>query len=69
MSLIGSNNPKHITKFWIWQKWGFCPPRTKLNMRMLILNGLIQPEAFYSNNYLEKINAEVAEPGQMRKLL
>ncbi len=34
---IGSNNPKHITKFEIWKRFGFCNPRTTLKERESIL--------------------------------
>ena len=42
-SLIGSHNPKHLTKFKIWKKFGFCPPNTNLKIRTSILNGEIDP--------------------------
>jgi hypothetical protein len=37
--LIGSNNSKHVTKYEIWMKFGFCPPKTILNERRKILKG------------------------------
>ena len=37
--LIGSSNPKHITKYQIWKKYNFCPPFTTLDERKRILNG------------------------------
>lgn len=39
MKLIGFHNPKHLTKYLIWKRYGFCPPRTTLKERCLILNG------------------------------
>jgi intein/homing endonuclease len=38
---IGFNNPVHLTKFEIWKKFGFCPPRTTLQQRLKVLNGEI----------------------------
>lgn len=34
---IGFNNPKHLTKLRIWEKYGFCPVRTDIHQRMNIL--------------------------------
>lgn len=45
--LIGSKNPKHITKFQIWKKFGFCPPYTTLEERKKILKGEINPNSYY----------------------
>lgn len=39
MSKIGFNSPKHLTKYLIWKKYGFCPPNTNLLQRKEILNG------------------------------
>lgn len=46
--IIGSNNPKHITKFLVWKKFGFCPPRTNLKQRQSFLSGELNPELFYA---------------------
>lgn len=45
---IGFKNPKHITKYLIWQKFGFCPPKTTLTQRYSILNEKLDPYSFYS---------------------
>lgn len=39
VSDIGFHNPKHLTKYQVWKEFGFCPPRTSLNDRILILKG------------------------------
>lgn len=52
--IISSKNPKHITKFEVWKRFGFCPPRTKLTQRYSMLSA--------SNNIAY---AGVSEPGQM----
>lgn len=39
--IIGSNNPNNLTKFEIWERFGFCPPKTTLDQRSsILLNGL-----------------------------
>jgi hypothetical protein len=45
--IVGSNNPAHKTRYKIWKKYGFVPPRTNLNERIRILKRLINPESFY----------------------
>ena len=62
--IIGSKNPKHITKFQVWKKFGFCPPHTDLRQRREMLNGNMNLALFYNND----THAEVAELGQMRKV-
>jgi intein/homing endonuclease len=44
--IVGSKNPKHVTKYQIWKKFGFCPPYTQLNERMQILKKEIVPHYF-----------------------
>ncbi len=39
MKLIGFHNPKHLTRYLVWKKLGFCPPRTTLEQRIGVLNG------------------------------
>ncbi|MBI2547581.1 MAG: hypothetical protein HYW23_04010 [Candidatus Aenigmarchaeota archaeon] len=39
MESIGFHNPVHFTKYDIWKKFGFCPPRTKLQQRIDTLEG------------------------------
>ncbi|MFH1240100.1 MAG: LAGLIDADG family homing endonuclease [Candidatus Diapherotrites archaeon] len=45
--IIGSNNPKHITKYNVWAKVGFCPPYTKIVQRQKIIEGHLNPKKFY----------------------
>ena len=45
--IIGSNNPKHITKYLIWKKHGFCPTKTNLKERRKILKGKIDVYSYY----------------------
>ena len=38
MNLIGFKNPRLLTKYLIWEKFGYCPPNTNLNGRMALLS-------------------------------
>lgn len=44
---IGSNSSKHLTKYGIWQKFGFCPPHTSLEERKKILKNELSPYNYY----------------------
>ena len=37
MKLVGFSNPKHITKIKVWEKLGYCPPKTTYLERLKIL--------------------------------
>lgn len=41
------SNPKHITKYMVWKKFGFCPPYTKINQRKDILKKKVNPYKLY----------------------
>ena len=47
MKSIGFNSRKHLTKYLIWKKSGFCPPYTSLPQREQILNEELDPYSFY----------------------
>lgn len=47
MREIGSKNPKHMTKYLIWKKYGLCPPHTSLKDRRKILKKEIFPYSYY----------------------
>ncbi|MFQ5722134.1 MAG: LAGLIDADG family homing endonuclease [Candidatus Aminicenantales bacterium] len=40
---IGFRNQKHLTKYMVWEKFGFCPTYTTLEERYRILNGKLSP--------------------------
>jgi len=42
------SNPKHLTKYYIWKQFGFCPPNTTLKQRMDILKKKINPYDLYT---------------------
>ena len=47
MELIGSKNPIKHSRFEIWKKYGFCPPNTKYEQRINILNNKLNPKSLY----------------------
>lgn len=36
--IVGSNSPKHSTKFEVWSKFGYCSPRTTIDQRYEMLS-------------------------------
>jgi hypothetical protein len=46
-SIIGSRNLKNKTKYLVWEKFGICPPRTKIEQRQKILKQEIDIKSFY----------------------
>lgn len=42
MKVIGFSSPKHLTKYKIWKKFGYCPSYTTLIQRNKILNGKLK---------------------------
>ena len=46
---VGFNNPVQYTKYLVWEKFGFCPIRTTLEQRKLILKGGLDPYSLYDN--------------------
>jgi intein/homing endonuclease len=46
MKVIGFHNPSYITRYEVWKKFGFCPPKTTVKQRILMLKGKIDPICF-----------------------
>jgi len=44
---IKPSNPKHTTKYQIWEKFGFLPPKTTLLQRKEIIKNKLSPYKFY----------------------
>jgi intein/homing endonuclease len=42
-----SKNQKHITKYLVWKKFGFYPPKLKIEQRKQILKNKLDPNIFY----------------------
>ena len=62
--IIGSKNPKHLTKFKVWNKFGFCPPYTTLEQRKKMLNGELDPSAVDTSDIPPSKKAGMSELGQ-----
>lgn len=63
-----SSNPKHITKYLVWRKYGILPPYTKIKDRRKILKGIMNP--YYYAGVAERsiavdISQEIAEPQEL----
>lgn len=48
--LIGSRNLNHLSKYLIWRKFGFCPPKLNLSERQKILDGTTNPVSYYNGD-------------------
>lgn len=46
--VIRPNNPRHITRYKIWRKFGFLPPKTNINDRKKMLKKEINPYNYYA---------------------
>lgn len=49
MQIVGFNNPAQHTRYLVWKKFGFCPPKIGVVQRKLILKGELNPADFYKN--------------------
>ena len=47
MELIGSNNHTKLSRYLIWKKWDFCPPKTTYQQRLDIIKGKLDPHLLY----------------------
>ena len=47
MKIIGFRSSKHLTKYKVWRKYGYCPPDTTFLQRKQILSGEEPIENFY----------------------
>ncbi|MCX6803987.1 MAG: hypothetical protein NTY48_05470 [Candidatus Diapherotrites archaeon] len=45
---IGSRNPSRFSRYKIWKKFGYCPPKTSYLQRKQILCGELNPGSFYN---------------------
>lgn len=48
MKEVKSSNPVHLSKYHVWKKFGFCPPRTTLEQKLAMLSGKLDSKIFYS---------------------
>ena len=49
--IIGFSNTNHLTKYEIFQKFGFVPPHISYKERLEIINGMINPWSYYKEKY------------------
>ncbi len=47
---IGFNNPAQFSKYLVWKKFGFCPVKTSIKQRELILSDKLDPCSFYAHD-------------------
>lgn len=47
MKEIGTKNPIQYSRFLVWKKYGFCPPKTTYSQRLKMLGDLIEPSTYY----------------------
>ncbi|MBT4539818.1 hypothetical protein HOC32_06020 [Candidatus Woesearchaeota archaeon] len=45
--IIGSSNPRHQTRYAVWEMFGFLPPGTNINQRKMMLKGNLDQKSFY----------------------
>lgn len=61
--MIGSRNPNYLSKYQIWKKFGFCPPRLNYYQRKEILEGFKNPLEYYVQQSTQKNgNGEIRTP-------
>jgi len=44
---VNPSNSVKVTRYAVWKMYGFCPPRTTLDMRRKFLKGKINPDSMY----------------------
>lgn len=47
MKKIGFNNPAQTSRYLVWKKFGFCPPKSTIEQRQLILSDKLNPCSLY----------------------
>lgn len=47
--IVGSKNPSELSRYFIWKRYGFCPPNLTYNQRKLILRNRLNPIDFYGS--------------------
>ena len=62
IELIGFNNQKHLMKYKIWKRFGFCPPSLDVEKCKKILYEKLSPYDFYNNVDVGRARFEFASP-------
>tara|TARA_Y100000034_G_C6883627_1_gene405367 strand:+ start:1134 stop:1955 length:822 start_codon:yes stop_codon:yes gene_type:complete len=47
MRKMGFNSTKHLTKYYVWKNFGFCPPNTNIIERRKFLKGELDINSYY----------------------
>lgn len=68
MNTIGFNNPKHLTKVVLYERYGEVPPATDLVERVKLIRGTIVLSEFYSVEKLRLNNNRITEKKVLREL-
>lgn len=61
---ISFKNPRHTTKWLIYEKHGYCPKRTNLIERILILQGILNPKRLLQRETTRNLNTSQTEKKQ-----
>lgn len=67
MREISFYSSKHLTKYDLWKKYGFCPARTSTPERVLMLEGKLNPHSWYQNS--ARMTPECMSPEKRFKML
>lgn len=67
MDEIGFYSSKHLSKYSLWEKFGFCPAKTSTPERMLMLDGKLDPHNWYKSDV--QFTPECIPPKKRFKML
>lgn len=67
MTEIGFYSSKHLTKYSLWKKYGFCPAKTSTPERIFMLEGKLDPRSWYKSNI--RMTPECMPPEKRFKML
>jgi len=67
ISEIGFYSSKHLTKYSLWKKYGFCPAKTSTLERISMLEGKMNPCSWYKSNI--RITPECVPPNKRFEML
>jgi len=68
MNTIGFNNPKHLTKVVLYEKFGVVPPMTGLRERVKLIGGVIELSELYPMNKIRLNKNRILEKKVLQKL-
>jgi len=68
MNTIGFNNPKHLTKVVLYEKFGVVPPMTGLRERVKLIGGVVELSEVYPMNKMRLNKNRILERKVLQKL-